>query len=118
MGFNVNNPTSFRYLANNPNHLWQFLIHADFVTQANREDIVTDSPRNRGLANGIAEAFIKAVLQFCTGGTAQYTWMRYLPRKRSYHWDPFWGALVERIEELLGHERILYTRGMRISPSC
>jgi hypothetical protein len=113
MGFNVNNPTSFRCLANNPNHLWQFLIHADFVTQANREDIVTDSPRNRGLANGIAEAFIKAVLQFCRG-TAQYTWMRYLPRKRSHHWDPFWGALVERIEELLGHERILYTRGMRI----
>jgi hypothetical protein len=76
--------------------------------------MVTDSPRNRGLADGIAEAFIKAVLEFCTGGTAQYTWMKYLPRKKSYHWDPFWGALVDRIDELLGRERILYTRRMHI----
>jgi hypothetical protein len=30
------------------------------ITQANRQDIVTTSARNEGLANGIAEAFIKA----------------------------------------------------------
>ena len=51
---------------------FKFLIHADFDTQANRQDIVTSSPRNEGLAVGIADAFVKAVLQLCDHPTLRF----------------------------------------------
>jgi hypothetical protein len=79
----------------------QFLIQADFVTQANRQDIVTTSARNQGLANGIAEAFIKAVLQFCEHDKLQYQWMRYLPQEDGYPWDTFWTSLIHKIGDRL-----------------
>ena len=79
----------------------QFLIHADFVTQANREDIVTTSVRNEGLAAGIAEAFVKAVLQFCEHDTLQYQWMRYLPEEDGYPWGSFWKSVITKIRDQL-----------------
>jgi hypothetical protein len=77
------------------------LIQADFVTEANRQDIVTTSARNQGLANGIAEAFIKAVLQFCKHDMLQYQWMRYLPQENGYPWDSFWWSLIRKIGDRL-----------------
>lgn len=91
-------------------HTLQFLIQADFVTQANREDVVTTSPRNRRLIEGIADTVIKAVLQFCKHDTLQYSWMRYLPQKGTYHWDPFWEALVDGIKQRLQNEPVLRSR--------
>ncbi|RYP79682.1 hypothetical protein DL769_002822 [Monosporascus sp. CRB-8-3] len=93
---------------------FNFIIQADFVTQANREDVVTDSPRNRGLVESIAQAFIRAVLQFCNHERLQYTWMRYLPLEKTHHWEPFWKDLVTRINELLGYEQVLRTRGRAV----
>jgi hypothetical protein len=43
---------------------FKFLIQADFVTDAARQGIVKDSPRNFHLADGVADAFVKAILQF------------------------------------------------------
>jgi len=79
----------------------QFLIQADFVTGINREDIVTTSNRNKGLATGIAEAFIKAILEFVEDSTLQFVWMRYLPQKDAYPWDSFWTSLIDDIERRL-----------------
>ncbi|RFU29542.1 hypothetical protein B7463_g6794, partial [Scytalidium lignicola] len=85
---------------------FNFLVQADFVTQANRQDIVTTSYRNLGLLNGIADAFVQAVLQFCEHDTLQYTWMRYLPTK-DYPWEPFWNPVLDRIEQCLKQENII-----------
>ncbi|CAK7234961.1 hypothetical protein SEUCBS140593_009123 [Sporothrix eucalyptigena] len=89
---------------------FKFLIHADFVTQANREDIVVTSDRNHGLARGIAEAFITAVSQFSTHTTLQYQWMRYLPRDSDYPWDRFWKGVIQDIRSRLGRMAILQSQ--------
>jgi hypothetical protein len=65
----------------------QFLIQADFVTLANRQDIVMTSRRNQGLIEAIADAFIAGVLQLCQHQTLEYQWMRYQPLENSYPWD-------------------------------
>ncbi|KUI56225.1 hypothetical protein VP1G_03632 [Cytospora mali] len=41
---------------------FKFLIQGDLVTDASRQDIVKDSLRNQGLLNGVADAFVKAIL--------------------------------------------------------
>ncbi|KAK3367905.1 hypothetical protein B0H63DRAFT_489977 [Podospora didyma] len=86
---------------------FKFLIQADFVTQANRQDIVTTSVRNEGLAKGIAEAFIKGVLQLCEHDTLQYQWMRYLPSQSDYPWGSFWISVINKIENLVKSTAVL-----------
>lgn len=76
---------------------FKFLIQADFVTDASRQDIVKDSPRNRGLHIGIADAFAKAVLQFCKHRSLRYRWIRYLPDTKDESFDSFWRSLVRKI---------------------
>lgn len=79
----------------------QFLIQADFVTLANRQDIVMTSRRNQGLIAAIADAFIAGVLQLCNHKTLQYQWMRYLPLESNYPWDGLWKDLISRIKSKL-----------------
>ena len=86
---------------------FKFLIQADFVTQANRQDIVTTSARNHGLATGVADAFIKGVLQLCDHETLQYQWMRYLPEEDAYPWDHFWRQVMANIKERITTTPIL-----------
>ncbi|KAI0430299.1 hypothetical protein F5Y09DRAFT_233056 [Xylaria sp. FL1042] len=76
---------------------FKFLIQADFVTQANRQDIVTSSSRNQALRDGIADAFAEAMKQLCTDELLRYTWIRYLPTTNDYPWDEYWSGLYERI---------------------
>lgn len=60
------------------------------------------------------DAFISSVLQFCQHDSLQYTWMRYLPREGTHHWDPFWMKLVDGIKERLKDELVVRTRGKRM----
>jgi hypothetical protein len=86
------------------------LIHSDFVTQENRQDIVISSERNVGLVGEIATAFAKAVSQFCEHSTLQYRWMRYLPQENEYPWDPFWKQLVHGIKSALKSKEVMRPR--------
>jgi hypothetical protein len=79
----------------------QFLIQADFVTTANRQDIVMTSRRNQGLIEAIADAFIAGVLQLCQHQTLEYQWMRYLSLEDSYSWDGLWKDLISNIRSKL-----------------
>lgn len=88
----------------------KFIIQADWDTDANRQDIVTTSPRNVSLRSGITDAFIKAVLQFCKHDTLQYRWMRYLPQKNSFPWDSFWKKLVAGIENEITSTPVMRSR--------
>lgn len=72
---------------------------------------MTTSARNRDLRRCVTDAVVKAIRQFCEHKTLQHTWMRYLPRQGTHHWDPFWNSLVKGIAERLKHENVVRTRG-------
>ncbi|EXF75687.1 hypothetical protein CFIO01_04620 [Colletotrichum fioriniae PJ7] len=78
---------------------FNFLIQADFVTDASRQDIVKDSRRNTNLLNAIAEAFVAAVLKFCKRGSLRYSWIKFLPDKDHFSHVSFWRNLVTMIEK-------------------
>ena len=69
---------------------FKFLIQSDFVTQANREDVV-HSKRNQAVLEGVANAFADAVIVFCKSPSLRYRWMRYLPE--DFITDEFWKSL-------------------------
>ncbi|KAH8895463.1 hypothetical protein GQ53DRAFT_855993 [Thozetella sp. PMI_491] len=93
--------------------LFSFLIHADFDTGANRQDI-TDGPRNIELRENIATAFVKAVHQFNKHPTLRYKWMRYLPersdtaQRNDEEWGTLWGGLSKLIADKLGEADLLF----------
>ena len=69
---------------------FNFLIQSDFVTQANREDVV-NTPRNKAVLSGVADAFRDAMVLLCKHPTLRYQWMRYLPDDSIV--DEFWKGL-------------------------
>ncbi|RYO82881.1 hypothetical protein DL762_006402 [Monosporascus cannonballus] len=89
---------------------FNFLIQSDFVTQANREDVVTTSQRNIRLLDAIADAFATGVKQLCEHPTLRYQWMRYLPELSGYPWDPFWRTLVDKIKTAICSKNLIFLR--------
>ncbi|KAK2034152.1 hypothetical protein LX32DRAFT_722382 [Colletotrichum zoysiae] len=87
---------------------FKFLIQADFVTNANRQDIVKDSVRNVGLRDGVGKAFITAVTQFLAHESLRYQWVQFLPDKQIGSWDKFWLGLIEEIGTLLKSAPVLF----------
>jgi len=69
-----------------------------------------ETHRNKEILDGIAEAFLEAVYQFCNHPTLQYKWPRYIPQKIS---NPFWLRLKNKIHELLKGRAVLrgYSHG-------
>lgn len=87
---------------------FKFIIHADFVTDASRQDIVKDSLRNIALLDGIANAFARAALQFCEHDSLRLQWMRYLPDRNDTNWSSLWLSLVDKIAGRLSQIPVLY----------
>ncbi|KAB8229009.1 uncharacterized protein BDW43DRAFT_289566 [Aspergillus alliaceus] len=89
-----------------------FLIQADFVTDASRQDIVRSSARNAALIPFIASAFVQALskLSIAQHSSIRYTWMRFLPEIAKMSQDRFWGKLVNNIFFFLLGEAMLWTR--------
>lgn len=83
---------------------FKFLIQADFVTQANREDVV-HSKRNQAVLKGVAKAFADAVIVFCKRPSLRYQWMRYLPE--DFITDDFWRTLWTLVREKLEQTPLL-----------
>ncbi|KAF4924992.1 hypothetical protein CGCVW01_v003742 [Colletotrichum viniferum] len=86
---------------------FNFVIQADFVTNANRQDILKDSRRNIGLLHAVGEAFVTAAIEFQTHETLRYQWVQFLPDRNS-SWDGFWLGLVNKIAVLLRSKPVLY----------
>ena len=80
---------------------FKFLIQADFVTQANREDVV-HSKRNRAVLKGVAKAFADAMVVFCKRPSLRYRWMRYLPEDSitDEFWRTLWTLISEKLEQI------------------
>ncbi|KAL1870869.1 hypothetical protein Daus18300_004958 [Diaporthe australafricana] len=89
---------------------FKFIIQADFVTEASRQDIVKDSPRNSALLDGVADAFAMALLQICEldSDGLRFQWMRYLPDRHDENWGPLWLSLVNKIATRLSQTPVLY----------
>ena len=83
---------------------FNFLIQADFITQANREDVV-HCKRNQAILEKVAEVFADAVLYFCSHPSLKYQWMRYLPEESIA--DTFWKGLWPLIREKLKQTPLL-----------
>ena len=79
---------------------FKFLIQADFVTQANREDVV-HSKRNQAVLKGVARAFADAVVVFCKRPSLRYQWMKYLPEDfiADEFWRTLWTMAREKLEQ-------------------
>ncbi|KAF5562721.1 ATPase-like ATP-binding domain-containing protein [Fusarium napiforme] len=89
---------------------YKFLIHSDFDTNANRQDIVTTSRRNLDLRGWIASAFFKGVLQFCEHPTLCYSWPMFLPSSSDTSSDAFWSGLNQEIRSLMKKTPVLKSR--------
>ncbi|KAK3315550.1 hypothetical protein B0H66DRAFT_628718 [Apodospora peruviana] len=94
---------------------FNFLVHTDFVTLANREGVSTTSQRNRSLRKGIANAFVTAVYQMCEHPQLRYLWMRYLPILSDNRWDPFWRVVVDMLKEQVAGADVLFCRYQLLS---
>ncbi|KAF5001525.1 hypothetical protein FGRMN_996 [Fusarium graminum] len=88
---------------------YKFLIHSDFDTNANRQDIVTTSRRNLDLRGWIASAFLEAILQFCKHPTLCYNWPMFLPSPNASS-DTFWSGLDQGIRSLVKKTPVLRSR--------
>ncbi|KAH8124644.1 hypothetical protein LI328DRAFT_166990 [Trichoderma asperelloides] len=88
---------------------YKFLIHSDFDTSANRQDIITTSTRNENLLEWIAKAFINAVKQFCEHDTLCYNWPLFLPAAEGAS-STFWAELDVKIRKLVIESPVLKSR--------
>lgn len=81
------------------------MIHSDFDTNINRQDIEEDSERNGKLLKWVAKAFVNAVEGLCRHPSLAFTWPLFLPCLE----DParFWRPLSTYIRDKLSGNNIL-----------
>ena len=86
----------------------QFLIQADFMLQASREEVMVDSAWNRAIIGHVAQAFCNAMLNFCQGDVHRYDWVKYLPVGSAFSMNPLWSDLSSKVVDLLKEQNILW----------
>ncbi|KAF2852960.1 hypothetical protein T440DRAFT_466522 [Plenodomus tracheiphilus IPT5] len=94
---------------------FKFLIQADFLLIASREDINVSSAWNRYLLAAIPEAFLKAVHTF-NKGELRYQWTRYLPDHRPH--SGFFEQLMANIVRTLSQSRVIESWSGVLSTPC
>jgi len=82
----------------------KFIIQADFITSASREDVLADKPWNQALRGSVVDAFLLAIAQFQNDPTLRNVWFRYLPESIS---DKFFCTVQHKLLAELGGKRIL-----------
>ncbi|RAK90226.1 hypothetical protein BO79DRAFT_262875 [Aspergillus costaricaensis CBS 115574] len=87
-----------------------FLIHADFYTDASRQDIPLSSTRNTTLLSYVGLVLATAVQEFCQHPTLRYQWMRYLPRRDELSSGSFSQELSAHIHAHQNMSDVLWTR--------
>src|SRR6266851_1400085 len=82
----------------------KFIIQADFITSASREDVLGDKLWNQSLRGSVVDAFLLAVKRFKNDPTIRNVWFRYLPEFIS---DNFFCYVEHKVLAELDGERIL-----------
>ncbi|CZR50455.1 uncharacterized protein PAC_00327 [Phialocephala subalpina] len=83
---------------------FKFLIQADFLLSASREEIDASSPWNQVLLENTPKAFRKAVGDF-NSGDLRYTWIKFLQKRSPF--SGFFSSLEESIVQALSDSPIL-----------
>lgn len=84
----------------------QFLIQADFVLAASREDVEQSSKWNCELRDAIPDVFVAALDHF-NGSSLRYSWLLYLSSE--YEMDPFFRSMMKHLLAKLKASPILET---------
>ncbi|CAG8949949.1 hypothetical protein HYFRA_00004280 [Hymenoscyphus fraxineus] len=87
---------------------FNFLLQADFLVQANREEVIVDSRWNQEIVNQLSQIFCNAMAEFSVNAILRFRWMRFLPVGIAPHVNPLWGYLKSKILEELSRKRSLY----------
>jgi hypothetical protein len=94
----------------------QFVLQADFVLVANREEIESDSAWNKSLLEHIPHALLAAINEFNTGDF-RFSWIRFLPLRHDR--EDFFQHLWPKVQQLLSTKPILESmKGDKMAPSA
>lgn len=92
----------------------QFLINADFLLIASRQDINASSLWNKALRDAVLDAFWGAI-GFLNAGPLRYTWLRYMPTPLAF--SDFFQNLGGSLKEMLLQNAILESaKGEVVTP--
>lgn len=98
------------------NYGFKFLIQADFLLTASREEIESTLPWNQRIRNGLAEAILLSMFHF-NDGVLRYTWPYYLPTM-SIAMSGFFEPTIEAILEQIQHSPVFEScAGNMVIPS-
>lgn len=94
-------------------------MQADFLTAANREDILTDREWNVVIRDAVAASFVASVAMFKASLALQHTWFRFLPREHEVA-HPFFAPIVDQINTQLRKLPIVWTsaENWRVPSKC
>jgi len=93
----------------------QFLLQADFLLVASREDVNASLDWNRALRTSAIDALIEVAKWFNTG-SMKYTWPRYFPGKGNV--SGFFEAFKESLLKRIVYEKVLESvDGQFVAPS-
>ncbi|KAJ7503102.1 hypothetical protein B0H11DRAFT_1987795 [Mycena galericulata] len=77
---------------------FSFLIQGDFLTLANREDILSDSPWNQTLRYGLVSVFLDAIAEFQMRPNLALVWYKYIPTTMlDGFFSPFKDSLMDQL---------------------
>ena len=84
--------------------MFQFLLQADFILIANREDIEESNQWNERLLKGLADCFIQAVIRFNSAEALvlRYTWLgflRHVPQSGSNNFSNLADEIILRLKD-------------------
>lgn len=82
----------------------KFIIQADFITSASREDVLADKPWNESLRGGVVDTFLLAIDRFDGDPVMRNVWFRYLPESIS---DSFFCYVEHKLLEEFLRKQIL-----------
>lgn len=106
----------FAFLPTRP-YGFKFIIQADFLVPASREDIDKDKDWNKWIGENIPQVFLTAVEQFKKDSKIQKTFLNYLPLESEIN-DNYFAKVVEDLKEsLLKTECILTESKKWLNPS-
>jgi len=102
VGFKVSpNPSLIATICETSAHVkYQFVVQADFLTAANREDVLTDNNWNTAIRDSLPSAFVDAVDALRKTPSLELTWPRFIPRTNEIS-DPFFQLAADNVLSLL-----------------
>ncbi|KAJ6491690.1 hypothetical protein C8R47DRAFT_976213, partial [Mycena vitilis] len=80
---------------------FSFLIQGDFLTLANREDVLSDSRWNKTIRDGLVSLFLKAVEEFQRRPELALVWYKYIPiHIPQAFFSPFADSLLHQLQTM------------------